>query len=78
MKNMTEIRELLSDQMDSLRKQETTPGSVNAVCNATGKFLSTIKLEMEFARMTSRTPEGAFWTGTKALPTPTTKKGKKE
>lgn len=71
MKSMTDIRELLSEQMDALKKQETTPGSVNAVCNATGKFLSTIKLEMEFARMIGKTPEGAFWkamTGNKPLP----------
>ena len=71
MKSMTDIRELLSEQMDALKKQETTPGSVNAVCNATGKFLATIKLEMEFARMVGRTPEGTFWkaiTGTHPLP----------
>ncbi len=60
MKTMNEIRELLSDQMDDIRAKKTTPGAVNAICNATGKFLSTIKLEMEFAKMSGKQPSGNF------------------
>lgn len=71
MKSMNDIRELLAEQIDSLREEKTTAGTVNAMCNATGKFLATIKLEMEFARMIGRQPEGTFWkgmVGTKPLP----------
>lgn len=63
MKTMNDIRELLAEQMDALKQEKTTAGTVNAMCNATGKFLATIKLEMEFARMVGKQPEGVFWKG---------------
>jgi len=71
MKSMTDIRELLAEQMDALKQEKTTASTVNAMCNATGKFLATIKLEMEFARMVGKQPAGTFWqamVGTKPLP----------
>ncbi len=60
MKTMHELREELSLQIDDLRNKKTTPSAVNAVCNATGKFLSTIKLEMEYAKMIGKQPSGHF------------------
>ena len=74
MKSMTDIRELLAEQMDALKQEKTTSSTVNAMCNATGKFLATIKLEMEFARMVGKQPQGTFWqgmVGTKPLPATT-------
>lgn len=70
-KSMADIRVLLAEQMDALKQEKTTAATVNAMCNATGKFLATIKLEMEFARMVGRQPEGTFWqamVGKKPLP----------
>jgi len=72
-KSMSDIRQLLAEQMDALKQEKTTAGTVNAMCNATGKFLATIKLEMEFARMVGRQPEGTFWkamVGRTPLPAP--------
>lgn len=46
--NMKELREVLSDQVRKLQSDETTPGKANAVTNACGKILSSIKLEMEY------------------------------
>ena len=60
MKTMNELREMLGEEIDSIRAKKTTPGAVNAVCNATGKFLSTIKLEMEFAKMIGKQPSASF------------------
>jgi hypothetical protein len=60
MKTMHELREMLSEEIDSIRAKKTTPGAVNAICNATGKFLSTIKLEMEFAKMIGKEPSINF------------------
>lgn len=57
---MEEIRDILSEQMDDLRNKKTTPGAVNAICNATGKFLSTVKLEMEYSKMIGKAPSGGF------------------
>jgi hypothetical protein len=60
MKTMHDLREMLSQEIDNIRDKKTTPGAVNAICNATGKFLSTIKLEMEFAKMFGKQPTGSF------------------
>ncbi len=57
---MHDLRQMLSEEIDSIRAKKTTPGAVNAICNATGKFLSTIKLEMEFAKMIGKQPSGHF------------------
>lgn len=60
MKTMHQIREILSDEMDNIRAKTTTAANVNAVCNATGKFLSTIKLEMEYSKMIGKQPSTNF------------------
>lgn len=60
MKTMHNIREILSEEMDSIRAKTTTAANVNAICNATGKFLSTIKLEMEYAKMIGKQPSTSF------------------
>ena len=60
MKTMHDLRQMLSEEIDNIRAKKSTPGAVNAICNATGKFLSTIKLEMEFAKMFGKEPAGSF------------------
>jgi len=60
MKTMQDIRELLSATMDSLQAKDINPSAANALCNTTGKFLSTIKLEMEFAKMIGKQPSENF------------------
>lgn len=52
--NLNDIRELLSDEIEKLRSGQTTPASLNAVSNATGKLLGTVKLEMEFYKLTGK------------------------
>jgi hypothetical protein len=50
------LRAIMSDEIRRLRDGETTAASANAVSNAAGKILSTVKLEMEYARLTGRKP----------------------
>ena len=50
MKSMNQIREMLCEEIDALRAKKTTPANVNAVVNATGKILTTIKMELEYAK----------------------------
>lgn len=59
-KNMNDIRAILCDEIEKLRENKTTAANVNAVTNATGKILSTIKLEMEYAKLTNKTPKNSF------------------
>lgn len=63
------LREILSDEIEKLRNGETTPANVNAVTNATGKILSTVKLEMEYHKLLGKTPDIDFiQVGKKELP----------
>ena len=58
--SINELREILCEEIHRLRKDETTAANVNAITNATGKVLSTIKMEMEYAKMTNTKPKVKF------------------
>jgi hypothetical protein len=53
--SMSDIRIVLSDQIRDLAAQSTSPANANAVTNAVGKLLSSLKLEMEYRRQMNRT-----------------------
>jgi hypothetical protein len=57
MKNMNDIRQMLCDEIQKIRDGKTTPANVNAITNATGKILSTIKLELEYAKLSNTKPK---------------------
>lgn len=59
-KNMNDIRAMLCQEIQSLRNKQTTPSSVNAIVNATGKIISTIKLELEYAKLVNKEPAMTF------------------
>lgn len=60
MKNMKEIRDDLADTLRKLKTKRITPAAANASANVAGKFLSTVKHELEFAKMTGSFPESPF------------------
>lgn len=55
--NINDIQILLMEDIHRLRAGETTAANVNATCNAIGKILSTVKMQMEYAKLTGSTPE---------------------
>lgn len=58
--NVNDIRDLLMEEVYKLREGSTSPANVNATCNAIGKVLSTVKLQMEYARLTGGKPDIAL------------------
>ena len=56
-KKLNELREILSDEIQKIRENKTTPANVNAITNATGKILTSIKLEIEYAKLLGKKPE---------------------
>lgn len=58
--NIRELREILGEEIQKLREEKTTPANVNAITNATGKVLSTVKLEMEYCKLIGRAPKIEF------------------
>lgn len=57
---LNELRGVLSDEIEKLRNGSSTPAGVNAISNASGKILSTFKLELEVAKMLGRKPSGSI------------------
>ena len=49
-KTTRNLREILSAELTALRNKKTTPQRLNAICNATGKYISTIRLDIEMAK----------------------------
>lgn len=60
LKNMNDIRGMMAEEIQRLRDEETTAANLNAVSNATGKILGSIKLEMEYARLCGHKPKSDF------------------
>ena len=57
MKNMNEIRTMLCDEIEKIRTGNSTPANANAIANLTGKILSSIKLELEYAKLANKNPK---------------------
>ena len=55
--NMGEMRAILWQSIEGIRSGKSSPAQVNAISNACGKFLGTIKLEMEYHKLTGKTPK---------------------
>lgn len=51
---------MLCEEIDALRAKTTTPANVNAIVNATGKILTTVKMEMEYAKLMNKQPNLQF------------------
>lgn len=58
--NAGDLRVILSDQIRDLREGKATAQNVNALCNAVGKIISTVKLELEYAKLVGVTPRVDF------------------
>lgn len=59
-KNTEELREAVLDELSKLKEGFSTPAKVNAVSNATGKTISTIRIELEYAKLKGIIPEIDF------------------
>jgi hypothetical protein len=70
-KSLDALRTILSEEIDKVREGKTSAANVNAVTNATGKILSSIKLEMEYFKLLGKVPEIDFVKKIEP-PTPTT------
>ncbi len=51
------IQRVLWDQMHKLQQGETTAANVNAQTNAIGKILTSVKMHVEYCKLTGKAPE---------------------
>lgn len=54
---MMQMRTILWESIEGIRSGKSSPAQVNAISNACGKFLGTIKLELEYNKLTGKTPK---------------------
>lgn len=53
---LAELQAILSDQIDKIATDQTTPAKVNAVVNATATILRTVKMQMDYHKQIGKTP----------------------
>ena len=59
-RKVKDLRSVLVDQINKLRRGDATPAQTNAVTNATGKIISTLRMEIEYAALVKKTPNIDF------------------
>jgi flagellar biosynthesis/type III secretory pathway chaperone len=55
-KTVNDLRTILAEEISKIRNGTTTAANVNAITNATGKILSTVKMEIEYNKLLGKTP----------------------
>ena len=59
-KTVNDLRVILAEEIEKIRSGNTTAANVNAIVNATGKILTTVKMEIEYNKLIGRTPNIDF------------------
>lgn len=49
-----DLQEVLWEQIRKLEGDDTTPAKANAVSNATGKILASVRLQMDYHRLSGK------------------------
>jgi hypothetical protein len=52
-----DLLDVLGENIQRLRDGEATPAVANAIVNSSAAMLRIVKLQMDYAKMTGRTPE---------------------
>ena len=53
---IADLRGILIEEIENLRTGKTSPAVINAITNATGKIFSSVKLEIEYAKIIGKKP----------------------
>jgi hypothetical protein len=60
---MKELRELMTNDLQRVSEGDITPAVANACSNLCGKIISSVKLEVDYNRMTGSNSEIGFLKG---------------
>ena len=58
--NINELRAVLCETIAAVRAKEITPDAAEAVTNASGKIVTSFRVELEYRRMRGEVPQLAF------------------
>lgn len=67
LQTVNDMRLILADEIQKIRDGKTTAANVNAIVNASGKILTTIKMEIEYNKLIGKTPNIDFIKGQKKI-----------
>ena len=59
-KNIEELRDFISKDLERVSKGDITPAVANATANLSGKLLQSVKLELEYNHMVGAIPDISF------------------
>ena len=51
---VNDLRKILAEEISKVRSGDTTAANVNAIVNASGKILTTIKMEIDYAELSGK------------------------
>jgi hypothetical protein len=60
MKNMSEIRDILCEEIDRVRSGRAKVNEVNTIIKATNVLLTTVKMELDYAKLLGKKPDMKF------------------
>lgn len=70
MKDINDLRTILTEELLKLREGRATAKDVNAIANVASKILHSVKLELDYCKMTRQTPSIAFISVNAPAPAP--------
>jgi len=59
-KSINDLKNVICEEIDKLRNEKTTAANVNAITNASGKVISMVKLQLEYAKLIGLKPQMDF------------------
>jgi hypothetical protein len=59
-KTTTELRAVLCETISAVQSKSMTPDAAEAISNASGKIIASLRVELEYKRMRAEKPEIAF------------------
>ena len=67
--NTRQMRIILWETIEGIRSGKSSPAAANAISNASGKWLGTIKLDLEYQKLIGKTPNIAALVPAEDTPT---------
>lgn len=59
-KTTSELRAVLCETISAVQSKSMTPDAAEAISNASGKIIASLRVELEYKRMRAEKPEIAF------------------
>lgn len=59
-KTTTELRDILCETITAVRQKTMTPDAAEAISNASGKIIASLRVELEYRRMRCEVPQIPF------------------